>query len=186
MQNRFYDANTGRFIQRDPISFAGGLNLYVYAGNNPINAIDPSGTLPDIVGLVSLLGNFGSGRTELDQMQQRIQQEGPLRAAENGDFQAESQRRGRVTEDLGRQGAQVALRSIVNEVPGQPSILSLSPGAVTWTAAKSRLSDVPPLEDNATAPPVPAEPQTSEAVPAVESPKHNPWDVTDEDWAKLK
>ena len=80
----------------------------------------------------------------------------------------------------------MALRSIVNEVPGQPSILSLSPSAVAWTAAKSRSSDVSPLEENATATPALAEPQTSEAAPAPEPPKSNPWDVTDEDWAKLK
>lgn len=44
MQNRFYDANTGRFIQRDPIGFAGGQsNLYAYVSNSPVNTIDPSG-----------------------------------------------------------------------------------------------------------------------------------------------
>lgn len=44
MKNRFYDATTGRFIQRDPIGFAGGqTNLYAYVGGNPVNKIDPSG-----------------------------------------------------------------------------------------------------------------------------------------------
>lgn len=36
---------TGRFIQSDPIGFdAGDVNLYRYVGNNPTNALDPSGT----------------------------------------------------------------------------------------------------------------------------------------------
>ena len=43
MRNRYYQAATGRFIQRDPISYAGGLNLYGFCGSDPINASDPSG-----------------------------------------------------------------------------------------------------------------------------------------------
>jgi RHS repeat-associated protein len=41
---RYYDPELGRFISRDPIGLAGGdANLYRYAGNNPVNGIDPSG-----------------------------------------------------------------------------------------------------------------------------------------------
>ncbi|MBI4355471.1 MAG: hypothetical protein HY597_03335 [Candidatus Omnitrophica bacterium] len=43
-RNRYYDPKTGRFIERDPIGYAGGsLGLYEYVGNNPTNATDPSG-----------------------------------------------------------------------------------------------------------------------------------------------
>jgi RHS repeat-associated protein len=45
---RYYDANTGRFLQVDPdagtmISPITHINKYSYVGNNPINMIDPSG-----------------------------------------------------------------------------------------------------------------------------------------------
>src|SRR5262249_35254213 len=37
---RDYDAETGRWTSKDPIGFAGGLNLYVYVGNQPANRSD--------------------------------------------------------------------------------------------------------------------------------------------------
>jgi RHS repeat-associated protein len=47
MRNRWYDPNTGRFTQQDPIGFAGGINLYGYAGGDPVNFSDPFGLSPD-------------------------------------------------------------------------------------------------------------------------------------------
>jgi RHS repeat-associated protein len=44
MGRRHYDAATGRFVQRDPIGLAGGMNLYEYAGGNPVRYVDPDGT----------------------------------------------------------------------------------------------------------------------------------------------
>jgi len=41
--NRYYDTRTGRYISEDPIGLAGGINLYLYVGNDPINWIDPWG-----------------------------------------------------------------------------------------------------------------------------------------------
>ena len=43
MTHRYYDPAQGRFITRDPIGYEGGINLYGYAGNDPINNTDPLG-----------------------------------------------------------------------------------------------------------------------------------------------
>ena len=41
---RWYDANTGRFINEDPSGFKGGdTNLFRYVGNDPLDRVDPSG-----------------------------------------------------------------------------------------------------------------------------------------------
>ena len=40
---RYYNPTTGRFISEDPTGLAGGINLYAYAGDNPLDFRDPFG-----------------------------------------------------------------------------------------------------------------------------------------------
>ncbi len=42
---RYYDPSTGRFLQRDPIGFSGGSNVYTYGGNIPTISVDPEGQI---------------------------------------------------------------------------------------------------------------------------------------------
>jgi RHS repeat-associated protein len=46
MRARYYDPQLGRFLSEDPIGVSGGLNLYAYAGNDPVNMWDPTGMDP--------------------------------------------------------------------------------------------------------------------------------------------
>ena len=40
---RYYDPRNGRFLQKDPLRFINGANLYIYTMNNPANFADPLG-----------------------------------------------------------------------------------------------------------------------------------------------
>jgi RHS repeat-associated protein len=51
--HRYYDPKTGRYLTPDPIGLRGGINLYSYTSNNPINRVDPKGL---IVGQIVVRG----------------------------------------------------------------------------------------------------------------------------------
>jgi len=50
-RERWYDPITGRFLSNDPIGISGGLNQYVFCGNNPVNFVDPFGLCEESSGL---------------------------------------------------------------------------------------------------------------------------------------
>ena len=62
MGHRFYAPDLGRFLNRDPIGFAGGMNLFEYAGGRPTQAIDPRGLEQHSVGF------YNDGGTDADRL----------------------------------------------------------------------------------------------------------------------
>ncbi len=46
---RFYSPEMGRWTTRDPLGEAGGVNLYAFVGNNPVNWVDPWGLYTEVV-----------------------------------------------------------------------------------------------------------------------------------------
>ncbi|MFH0726834.1 MAG: RHS repeat-associated core domain-containing protein, partial [Pseudomonadota bacterium] len=44
--HRYYDPKTGRYLTADPIGLVGGVNIYSYTQNNPVNFLDSWGLRP--------------------------------------------------------------------------------------------------------------------------------------------
>ena len=74
---RWYDPNLQRWLNRDPIQEAGGINLYGFVGNGPVNSVDQFG-LDDDDQMDQILnqyesnvqrGNYTFGGTQITQQQ---------------------------------------------------------------------------------------------------------------------
>jgi hypothetical protein len=64
---RWYDPQIHRFLSEDPIGLNGGINLYSFADNNPINNSDPSGMMiADARGVCTIMA-AGCGARELEE-----------------------------------------------------------------------------------------------------------------------
>lgn len=59
---RMYDPVLGRFLQSDPIRYAGGMNLYAYVGGDPVNYSDPSGLACEPATGTRLCGHLPPGQ----------------------------------------------------------------------------------------------------------------------------
>jgi len=62
---RYYNPSTGRWLSRDPLKERGGVNLYNFCGNNPVNSFDVNGLLCSHVNVKLLRGTFYVGPYDL-------------------------------------------------------------------------------------------------------------------------
>src|SRR5205814_6217780 len=79
MRNRFYSPTLNRFLQTDPIGFAGdALNLYRYCHDDPVDLSDPMGLVENEASSAiwhraayfDSASNFGGSLYDLDHPQQ--------------------------------------------------------------------------------------------------------------------
>lgn len=69
---RDYDAETGRWVSKDPILFKGGdTDLYSFVGNDPINNTDPKGTGPWLGGVCALISGYQFTSAALENSQDK-------------------------------------------------------------------------------------------------------------------
>jgi len=80
---RYYEPNLQRWLNRDPMGENGGMNLYGYVGNNPVNGVDPLG-LSDIPAgepgeltpeVIEAADSRTAAEVAQDKLQQQMQQE---------------------------------------------------------------------------------------------------------------
>lgn len=57
---RDYDAFVGRWTSKEPLRFLAERNFYVYAYNDPVNYIDPTGLEPEFAGGEGAFGGAGA------------------------------------------------------------------------------------------------------------------------------
>lgn len=68
---RDFDPTIGRYLESDPIGFAGGVNMYAYANANPLRYVDPRGevaisvAIPYIIQAVRIATLVGTADTVL-------------------------------------------------------------------------------------------------------------------------
>ncbi len=160
---RAYDADSGHWLSRDPIEEEGGLNLYDYVGNNPVNYDDPLGLDAGTYTSVQSFITAGDYQGAKNALQDGIEY-GDLSQSAIADLQAKIDKlRPKKDEDQSTKKDQ----STQN---GQDCPQSSPPSTPTPVPPSETPLPSPPTEDDGAPPPPPllfTGPSQSQSVPLV-------------------
>jgi RHS repeat-associated protein len=90
--NRYYNPSTGRYLTPDPIGQEGGINLFAYVENNPVNETDPKG----LVNCARLLEKINNIQERIDRRSGQLDEDkyGLPESAPNDDVRGSLSRQG--------------------------------------------------------------------------------------------
>ncbi|MCP4485971.1 MAG: RHS repeat-associated core domain-containing protein [Gammaproteobacteria bacterium] len=123
---RYYDPETGRYVTSDPIGLYGGLNTFVYVGNDPINWIDPYGLDVNYNGFVvnnpkvrqalnNMDKNLPGKNIDVTGGDRYIDSDGNVRSSTTGEIVPNSGQKSPHAQENGARGVDVKVPGATNE-----------------------------------------------------------------------
>ncbi len=148
-QHRFYDPSQGRWLNRDPIGYGGGTNLYGYCGGAPMGWADPEGLRVAKATAASAYLDYGFWRAWMDWYQGRTLSPGwvrgdPHKFGEGGDDEAptpEFPTPKEFARDLAIDGGQQALTGLA-EMEGTSEVIGIGTQGVAAAIATGEMLKV--------------------------------------------
>jgi len=134
---REYDAETGRWLSKDPIGFDGGVNLYAYADNDPVNLVDPAGDSPRKVRRINPQRSYNEGRNAPANPNASDNRYAQRATAQQSSRTANATPRAATQPSMNRIASQPIYRNTYYLPPGGGTTLNCAPKAAPTAAARA-------------------------------------------------